>query len=358
VGLFDRLAADGYEQVVHCHDAGTGLRAIVAIHSTRLGPALGGTRCFPYADEEAALTDVLRLARGMTYKAAAAGLDVGGGKAVIIGDPRCVKTEPLLRAYGRFVDSLGGRYLTAEDVGTTQADMDVIRAETTRVTGTSLALGGSGDPSEATADGLLSAISAMWPDGLSGLRVVVSGAGKVGSGLARRLFAAGAEVTVADIDADRVAALKDELGIPSVSPEEAHRTPCDVFSPCALGAVLSETTIPELACRAVIGAANNQLATPADARRLSDRGVIYAPDFVVNAGGVINLCGELAPGGYNQARTRERVATIGRTLREVLDDAEARGITTAEAAEQRAERRIAALDGIRHLRTFPPRRTR
>jgi len=358
VGLFDRMAADGYEQVVHCHDAGTGLRAIIAIHSTRLGPALGGTRCYPYADEDAALTDVLRLAQGMTYKAAAAGLDAGGGKAVIIGDPARVKSEPLLRAYGRFVDSLGGRYLTAEDVGTTQADMDIIRAETTRVTGTSLALGGSGDPSEATADGLLSAISAVWTDGLSGISVVISGAGKVGSGLARRLVAAGAEVTVADVDDTRVAALKAELGVSSVSPEDTHRTPCDVFSPCALGACLNETTIPELACRAVIGAANNQLATPADARRLSDRGVIYAPDFVVNAGGVINLCGELSPGGYNRERTAERVAAIGRTLRQVLDDAEARGITTAEAAEQRAESRIAALDGIRHLRTFPPPGTR
>ena len=364
VGLFDRMAADDYEQVVHCHDPGTGLRAIVAIHSTRLGPALGGTRCYPYADEEAALTDVLRLAQGMTYKAAAAGLDAGGGKAVIIGDPRSVKTEALLRAYGRFVDTLGGRYLTAEDVGTTQADMDLIRTETTRVTGTSLALGGSGDPSEATADGLLSAITAVCADNLAGsdhrltgLRVVISGVGKVGSGLARRLVAAGANVTVADVDADRVVALKAELGVPAVSPDDAHRTPCDVFSPCALGACLSEETIPELACRIVVGAANNQLATPADARRLSDRGIVYAPDFVVNAGGVINLCGELAPGGYHPELARQRVAAIGHTLREVLADAEARGITTAEAAERRAERRIAALGGIQHLRTFPPPRS-
>jgi glutamate dehydrogenase/leucine dehydrogenase len=351
------MAADGYEQIVHCHDPGTGLRAIIAIHSTRLGPALGGTRCYPYADEEAALTDVLRLAQGMTYKAAAAGLDAGGGKAVIIGDPRSVKTEALLRAYGRFIDTLGGRYLTAEDVGTTQADMDLIRTETTRVTGTSLALGGSGDPSEATADGLLSAISAVCDHDLAGLRVVISGVGKVGSGLARRLVAARADVTVADVDADRVLALKAELGVPSVSPDDAHRTPCDVFSPCALGACLSEETIPELACRTVVGAANNQLATPADAARLTDRGIVYAPDFVVNAGGVINLCAELAPGGYHPELARQRIAAIGHTLREVLDDAEVRGITTAEAAEQRAERRIAALGGIQHLRTFPPPRS-
>lgn len=353
------MVAGAYEQVVHCHDPTTGLRAIVAIHSTRLGPALGGTRCLPYPDEEAALVDVLRLARGMTYKAAAAGLDLGGGKAVIIGDPATVRSEALLRAYGRFVDGLAGRYLTAEDVGTTQADMDVIRMETPFVTGTS---GGSGDPSEATAHGLLAAMRAVadhrgWPGGLAGVRVVVAGVGKVGGRVARLLAAAGARVTIADVDAGRAAALAADLGVAVVAPEESHRVPCEVFSPCGLGGVLSVETIPELRCEAVVGAANNQLAVPKDAERLAARGIVYAPDFVVNAGGIINIAEELAPGGYDRARAFAQVAGIAATTTRVLVEADAGGITTNEAAERLAEQRIASAAAGPSPRTFTRRGT-
>ena len=341
------MAEYGYEQVAFCHEPETGLRAIIAIHSTALGPGLGGTRCLAYADEQAALTDVLRLSRAMSFKAAAAGLDQGGGKAVIIGDPATVKTEALIRAYGQFIETLNGRYLTAEDVGTTQADMDTIRLETRFVTGCSESLGGSGDPSEPTAVGIHHAMRAID----AGPAVVISGIGKVGTFLARRLVADGAVVTVADIDRRRVDALREELGVAVVDPQDAHRTPCDVFSPCALGGVLNERTIPELACRAVIGAANNQLAGPEDAGRLAARGIVYAPDFVVNAGGIINIAEELKPEGYNRERAMTRVATVGEVIKEVLEEAARRGITTNEAAEDRARRRI---DGARGhgIRTF------
>ncbi len=350
VELFERLG-DGYEQVVWCHDATTGLRAIVAIHSTALGPALGGTRYYPYASETDALVDVLRLAQGMTYKSALAGLDLGGGKAVILGDP-ATKTEALLRAYGRFVDSLGGRYLTAEDVGTTQADMDLIWRETRSVTGVSPALGGSGDPSDATAQGVGWAIQAVAEHlGLGGLRVVISGVGKVGSILARLLVADGAKVTVADTDASATEELGRQLGVDVVAPGDAHRTPCDIFSPCALGGVLDERTIPELDCQAVVGSANNQLAAPGDALALAGRGIVYAPDFVVNAGGVINIADELA--GYHRERALTAVRRIGATTTEVLRRAAADGTTTVAAAETVAEARIAAIGGLDRIRTFP-----
>jgi len=359
VPVLQPMVEGGHEQVVHCHDPSTGLRAIIAIHSTRLGPALGGTRCLPYPDEEAALVDVLRLARAMTYKAAVAGLDFGGGKAVIIGDPATVKTEALLRAYGRFVDTLGGRYLTAEDVGTSQADMDLMRRETTRATGASRWLGGSGDPSAATAAGVLAAMRSVGrhvagTTALAGVRVAIAGVGKVGAGLARRLVDEGASVTVADTDGARAEALSAELGVQVVDPTAVHRVPCDVFSPCALGGALSRATIPELACRAVVGAANNQLADPDAARLLAERGITYAPDFVVNAGGIINIAEELAPGGYDPDRALARVAVVGDTTSAVLRSAVAQGLTTVEAAEQLAERRIGAVGATRHLRTFDP----
>jgi len=352
VGLLDAMVAEDFEEVVYGHDAETGLRAIIAVHSTRLGPALGGTRFYPYPDESAALTDVLRLARGMTYKAAAAGLALGGGKAVVIGDPGRVKTADLLRAYGRLVDGLAGRYLTAEDVGTTQADMDVIRQVTASVTGTDPARGGSGDPSETTAEGVRWALRAVVDsDDLSGMRVVISGVGKVGAGLCRRLVADGATVIVSDTNPERVAALRSAHGVDEVAPEQAHRTPCDVFSPCALGAVLNARTIPELDCRAVVGSANNQLAEPEDADRLEAAGVLYAPDFVVNAGGIINIAEELAPGGYDHDRAMMQVARIGDTVRLVLETSATEGITTTVAAERIAERRIEA-DGGPRLRRF------
>ncbi len=333
----------GHEQVVFCYDQPTGLRAIIAVHSTVLGPALGGTRFRPYPDETAALVDVLRLARGMTYKNAVAGLDLGGGKAVVIGDPGTVRTDALIRAYARAVDALGGRYLTAEDVGTTIADMDLIRQVTPHVTGTSESAGGSGDPSPATAWGVRCAMHAvaehLWGDpGLDGRHVVVSGVGKVGSALVALLVEVGAKVTVADVDPAKVDRAVAEHGATAVEVERAHTVDCDLYAPCALGGVLNARTIPQLRCAAVCGSANNQLAEPADADRLARQGVLYAPDFVVNAGGVINIAEEL--GGYDRARARERIDGIQATTAAVLATAAAEDVTPLTAALRLAERRI------------------
>ncbi len=325
--------------MVWCRDEDTGLRAVIAVHSTALGPSCGGTRFRPYASEDEALTDVLRLAEGMTYKHAACGNDLGGGKAVIIGDPRTDRTEALMRRYGALIHSLDGRYLTAEDVGTTQADMDLLRTVTPYVTGCT---GGSGDPSPATAWGVLHAMHAvadeLWGDpSLAGRHVVVSGAGKVGGALVRHLVEAGARVSVADpvvrID-----------GVEAVDPATAHTVACDIFSPNAYGAVLSSTTIPQLRCAAVCGAANNQLAEHDDRFRIADAGVLYAPDYVVNAGGVINIADELqGPNGtYDRERAFARVAGIRETIANVLRTARDEGLTTADAADRLAERRIAA----------------
>ena len=353
-GVFDIVATEGFEQVVYCHDAGTGLRGIIAIHSTALGPSLGGTRFYPYATEGEALVDVCRLAQAMTYKHAACGNDLGGGKAVIIGDPATLRSEALLRAYGRFVEGLNGRYLTAEDVGTTQADMDLIRRETAHVTGVSESLGGSGDPSPATAWGVLWAMKAvgerLWGTAsLADRHVCISGAGKVGAPLAQHLADEGAKLTVADVRPDAVDDLVERFGAVRVAPEVAHAVPCDIFSPCALGAVLNATTIPELRCEAVVGSANNQLATHADAERLRHRHVIYAPDFVANAGGVINIAEE--PHGYDRDRAYDRIRTIHDTLLRVFERAEADGTTTAEAADRLAEERIASVSHTRLIRT-------
>jgi leucine dehydrogenase len=352
--VFDVLTADGFEQVAYCHDRASGLRAIVAIHSTALGPGLGGTRFYPYASEEDALVDVCRLAKGMTYKHAVCGNDLGGGKAVILGDPAELRSEALFRAYGRFVEGLSGRYLTAEDVGTTQADMDVIRRETRHVTGMSESLGGSGDPSPATAWGVLWAMKGvaerLWGrPSLSGRHVCISGVGKVGAALAEHLAAEGAKLTVTDVRSDAVEAVVARDGAVSVAPEAAHAVACDIFSPCALGAVLNATTIPELRCDAVVGSANNQLAAPADAERLRHRGIVYAPDFVANAGGVINIAEE--PHGYDRQRAYDRIRTIHDTLLRVFDRAEADGTTTAAAADRLAEERIASVSRTRLIRT-------
>ncbi len=355
--VFDRIGADDYEQVVFCHDRGTGLRAIVAIHSTRLGPALGGTRFYPYASEAEGLEDVLRLARGMTYKAAAAGLDLGGGKAVIFGDPARDKHEALMRAYGRYVDALGGRYLTAEDVGTTQDDMDLVRRETRFVTGVSRELGGSGDPSLATAYGVLWAMKAvarrLWGDtSLVGRHVAVAGVGKVGRALVAHLVEERARVTVADVTPAAVERAVGEAGAEAVGVEKIHAVECDIYSPCALGGALRAETIPELRCAAVVGSANNQLADGvASARLLAETGVLYAPDFVANAGGLINIAEELAPGGYRPDRARTAVRRIFDTVTSVLEAAEVDGVTTAEAADRLAEHRIAALSAVHQIRT-------
>lgn len=352
--MFERVDGDDYEQVVFCHDRASGLRAIIAIHSTALGPALGGTRFYPYASEDDALEDVLRLARGMTFKAAVAGLDQGGGKAVIIGDPSVLRSEALLRAYGRYVGSLGGRYLTAEDVGTTQADMDMIRRETRYVTGVSPSLGGSGDPSTATAWGLYQAMRATQAfvgDGepsVDGARVCVLGVGKVGAALVGHLVEAGAKVTVADVSDPAVGALVERYGVVAVPAAEAHAVPCDIFSPCALGGGLNARTIPELRCRAVVGAANNQFAEAADADRAAERGIVVAPDYVVNAGGIVNIAEE--GGGYDRERAWAKVARIADTLTTVLRTANDEGITPVAAADRLARRRIDAVARVQLIR--------
>ncbi|HUQ40406.1 MAG TPA: Glu/Leu/Phe/Val dehydrogenase dimerization domain-containing protein [Acidimicrobiales bacterium] len=353
--IFDRIGGDDHEQVVFCHDRRSGLRAVVAIHSTALGPALGGTRFHPYATEDEAVEDVLRLSRGMTYKSAAAGLDLGGGKAVVIGDPKTDKSEALLRAYARFVDTLGGRYITAEDVGTTQPDMDLIRRETRFVTGISQSLGGSGDPSQATAWGVLHGMQAvaqhLWGTvSLAERHVVVSGVGKVGYSLVRHLVEERARVSVADVVPAATERVATDFGVEVVPVEKAHAVPCDIYSPCAMGGALSDETIPELACAAVVGSANNQLATATGASELAAAGIVYAPDYIVNAGGVINIAEELI--GYNQERAYANVRRIFDTTAAVLAGATRDGVTTAEAADALAERRIADVARLKLVRTF------
>jgi glutamate dehydrogenase/leucine dehydrogenase len=358
-GVFAHTAVEGFEQVAFCHDAATGLRAVIAIHSTVLGPALGGTRFRAYPSEADAVADVCRLARGMTYKHAVSGLDCGGGKAVIVGDPRTQRSEPLLRAYARFVDGLAGRYLTAEDVGTTQADMDLIRRETPHVTGVSESLGGSGDPSPATAWGVLAALRTVgrrtWgTPSLDGRHVVVVGVGKVGRALVAHLVADGAQVTVADVDPEAVEAVVSAHGVDAVDPAKAHGVECDVLSPCALGGVLNARTIPELRCGAVCGSANNQLEEPADGQRLAESGVLFAPDYVVSAGGVINIAEERTGSGYDHDRAWTRIAGIEANLATVLDRADADGFTPEVAADRVAEARIEAMAGVRRIRTSRP----
>lgn len=349
--VFEQLS--GHEQVVFCSDPGSGLRAIIAIYSTALGPALGGTRFYPYPDSDAALTDVLGLSRAMAYKSACAGLDLGGGKAVIIGDPHVDKTEALLRAYGRFVATLGGRYITACDVGTYVEDMDIVARECRWVTGRSPADGGAGDSAVLTAYGVLQgmraavAVALGSPD-LTGRRVSVDGVGKVGSHLVELLRAEGAQITISDIDAvavDRVRAAVPEVAV--ADPGSLVDVPTDVYSPCALGGALDEDTLARLDARVVCGAANNQLAHPGIGKALDARGVLYAPDYVVNAGGLIAVADEVH--GYDEARATARTGRIYRTTTDVLRLAAAEGIPPAEAADAVAERRIAAVGRLRSL---------
>ncbi len=351
--VFDEVAKEGHEQILYGYDKVSGLKTIIAIHSTALGPALGGTRFFPYESEDDALEDVLRLSKGMTYKAAAAGLDLGGGKAVIIGDPRMDKSERLFRAYGRIVDSLRGRYITAEDIGTTTADMDMVRRETRWALGNSVAHGGSGDPSPVTARGLYAATRAvaqkLWGDpDIAGRRFAVQGVGKVGSAYVQLLVEDRAEVMVTDAYEPAIHAAVEIYGVEPVDPDEIHRVDCDFFSPCAMGAGLNETTVPELNCAAIVGSANNQLATDKDAERLADRGILYAPDFVVNAGGLINVDDELQ--GFSKTRALHRVDSIFEATMKILDTAEKHGINPNDAAIKVAEDRIHDIGDLRRFR--------
>jgi leucine dehydrogenase len=345
LGVFDLIGTEEHESIHFGVDHATGLRAIVAIHSTTLGPALGGTRFFDYPNEEAAVVDVLRLSKGMTYKAACAGLPFGGGKAVIIGDPVAIGTDALFHAYGRFVESLGGEYITAEDVGTTVPNMAIVATETSHVSGLPRDVGGSGDPSPATARGVVAAIEAvamhLWKtDDLTGRRVAIKGVGKVGMSLAERLAGKGVELVVADIDDKSAHHAEYELGAKVTSVADIHMVDCDIFAPCALGADLNISTIPQLACTAIAGSANNQLATDEDGVRLKDAGMVYAPDFVVNAGGIINIAAER--GGYSPEKAAAMIDMVRPNVAEILDKADELDIDTHSAAELVAEMRIEA----------------
>jgi len=348
MNLFDTMTSMDHEQVVFCSDPATGLRSIIAVHDTTLGPGLGGVRMWDYPDERAALTDVLRLSRGMTYKAAVAGVNFGGGKSVIIGDPAKKKTEALLRAHGRFVQSLGGRYIPGVDVGTSQDDMRVLAAEAKRV------FVGDHDPSPLTALGVLESIRAGVADvygtgDLHGRHVAVQGVGHVGEPLVRSLAAEGARLTIADVDRARAVRLAGEVGAEVAEPDAVLGVPCDVLAPCALGAVLDDATIPALRCRVVAGGANNVLAEERHAAALDEAGVLYVPDYVANAGGLILLVGDAL--GHDIEQTRAKVRAVGATVTRIIEDARAAGVTTARAADLLAERRIAALRdvGPRHL---------
>lgn len=337
----------GHEQVVLCQDRASGLKAVIALHSTALGPALGGTRFYPYASEQDAVADALNLSRGMSYKNAMAGLDHGGGKAVIIGDPETVKTEELLLAYGRFVASLGGRYVTACDVGTYVADMDVIARENPWTTGRSPENGGAGDSSVLTAFGVYQGMRAsaehLWgTPSLRDRKVGVAGVGKVGHHLVTHLLAEGAQVVITDVREESVRRVTDRHPeVTAVADTEAliRTEGLDIYAPCALGGALNDATVPALTARVVCGAANNQLEHPGVEKDLADRGILYAPDYVVNAGGVIQVADELH--GFDFERCKAKAAKIFDTTLAIFARAKSDGIPPAAAADRIAEQRIA-----------------
>jgi glutamate dehydrogenase/leucine dehydrogenase len=341
-GVTDSMLTNGHEQVTWFADPAVGLRAVVGIHSTALGPALGGIRFWHYDRDDDALTDALRLSAAMTMKAAVAGLDQGGGKTVVLwDDPKALRSDAFLRSLGRAVEALGGRYIAAEDVGASQVDMDGIARETAWVTGVDPARGGSGDPSPVTAYGVLHGMRAACAEAfgsptLSGRHVVIQGAGHVGARLARFLMDDGARVAVADIDASRAAA----TGAAVLDVDAALTAECDVLAPCALGAVLDTQSIPRLRAKVVCGAANNQLADDDAADALAAAGIVYAPDFVVNAGGIINIAHEWAPAGYSSDRAHAEAARIETTTRRVFELARDEGINPARAAAELARRRV------------------
>lgn len=349
-----------HENVVFCHDKDCGLKAIIAIHNTTLGPALGGTRMWPYKSEEDALIDVLRLSKGMTYKASAAGLNLGGGKAVIIGDSKKDKTEAMFRTFGAFVNSLNGKYITAEDVGTTVHDMAYVFMETPYVTGIPVSFGGSGDPSPFTAHGVLMGIKAsvkdkLSTDSLKGLRIAVQGLGNVGFHLVEYLVKEGATVTIADIDKEKVTKTADKFGLTAVDPDQIVTSECDVFAPCAMGAVINDQTISKLKCKIIAGGANNQLAEHRHGDALMELGVLYAPDYVINAGGLMNVFVELE--GYSRERAFEKTTQVYDNLMQVFKISRTEGIATHRAADRLSEARIKSIANLRqhhHGRTARP----
>jgi leucine dehydrogenase len=345
--LFALLAEHEHEQVSLYYEPSSGYRGIIAIHSTVLGPALGGTRFWHYRSDAEALIDCLRLARGMTYKAAVAGLNLGGGKSVIIGDNRTARREPLFRAHGRHVESLKGRYITAEDVGTTASDMEFVRAETAHVTGL---IGKSGDPAPVTAYGVYRGMKACaryrWgSESLAGKHVALQGCGAVGYHLARLLHAEGATLTCTDLDPQRVKRVVEECRARAVGVDEIYDVRADIFAPCALGAVLNDATIPRLAVEIVAGSANNQLAEDRHGDLLEERHITYAPDYVINSGGLINVNAELH--GWAPERARAKAGEIYDTLLRVFEIAREEGIPSYRAADRLAEQRIASVERVR-----------
>ena len=341
--IFNLLSELGHEQVVFCHEPSCGYKGIIAIHDTTLGPSLGGTRFWNYASDEEALVDALRLSRGMTYKAAVAGLNLGGGKSVIIGDPRTTRREMIFRAHGRFIESLAGRYITAEDVGTSVSDMDYVAMETSFVSGLP---GKSGDPSPVTAFGTYQGIKAAalekyGSESLSGKTIAVQGVGHVGYYLCAHLASEGARLIVTDIDQERVQRIIDEFGAEPVDPDAIYAVEADVYAPCALGATINDETIPQLKVDIVAGGANNQLEEARHGDELHRRGILYAPDYVINAGGVINVYGEVK--GWVPEQSMHKAGEIFGTLVRLFELSREEGIPTYRAADRLAEQRIEAV---------------
>ena len=348
IGVLDRMEVNDHEEVLFCHDRTTGLKAIIAVHDTTLGPALGGTRMWPYASEAEALHDVIRLSRGMTYKSALAGLDLGGGKAVIIGDARTQKTEAMFRRFGRFVHSLNGRYITAEDVGMSTTEMVNIRKETPYVAGLPEEMGGSGDPSPVTAYGVFcgmkaAAKNAYGSDDLSGRKVAIQGAGNVGRYLAGHLVKEGAVVFMTDIHEDKLAAIKAEHpSITMVEPEAIYEVDMDIYSPCALGATVNDDTLAKLKCSVIAGAANNQLAEEAKhGKAVMEKGILYAPDFLINAGGIINCSWERR--GYHRKAALNQTENIYNTALAIFKRSQDERMPTYLAANEAAEARVRSM---------------
>jgi len=351
--IFESAEEHDHEQVVFCSDKQSRLRAIIAIHNTHLGPALGGTRMWVYPSQGDALTDVLRLSRGMTYKASIAGLNLGGGKAIILGDPNRDKTEPLFRSFGRFVEGLAGRYITAEDVGTDVRDMEYVRMETKYVTGIDRALGGSGDPSPVTAFGVYMGIKASMKelsgsDSLTGRTVAIQGAGHVAASVADHLAKEGAKLFMSDIYPDKVRRVAERVNAQVVAPETIIDVDADIFCPCALGAIINDESIPRFKCRIIAGGANNQLKNEhAHGQMLIDRGIMYAPDYAINAGGLINVYNELE--GYSQERALKQAEGIYDTLLTIYAIAKRDNVPTYEASNRLAEQRIKAIGRIKSI---------
>ena len=355
--VFEKLAEYRYEQLVFCHDKATGLRAIIAIHDTTLGPALGGCRMYPYASEGDAVVDALRLARGMTYKAAASGLNLGGGKSVIIGDPDRDKTEELFRSFGRYIETLGGRYITAEDVGTSTEDMENIRIETSHVVGVDVTHGGSGDPSPFTALGVLHGMRACAEEvfgssSLEGRTVAVQGLGHVGYHLCSLLDDEGANLIVTDLREKIVERAVRKFGAKPVEADEILGIPCDVLAPCAMGAVVNDESLPRFRCSIIAGSANNILLEARHGEALTQLGILYAPDYVINAGGLINVADELE--GYNKTRATKRVARIYDSMKKIIVISERDGVPTNVAADTLALERVDAISSIERLHTGHP----